>query len=78
MNDQRLPAGSRALYKTELIKPNGPWRGLDDIELRTLEWVDWHNNRRLHTACYDLPPAVYEKINYAQLTAQQTTALSTT
>ena len=33
------------LFKTELIRPRGPWRGLDDVELATLEWVDWHNNR---------------------------------
>ena len=26
----------------------GPWRGLEDLELATLEWVDWFNRRRLH------------------------------
>jgi putative transposase len=25
------------LFKTELIRPCGPWRGLDDVELATLE-----------------------------------------
>lgn len=29
------------LFKTELIRRRGPWRGLDDVELATLEWVDW-------------------------------------
>lgn len=28
------------LYKTELSRRQGPWRGLDDVEIRTLEWVD--------------------------------------
>ena len=29
------------LYKKELIWRQGPWRGLDDVEIATLEWVDW-------------------------------------
>jgi putative transposase len=36
------------LYKWELIYPNGPWTGLDDVEFATLTYVDWFNNRRLH------------------------------
>jgi putative transposase len=35
------------LYKTELIHRRGPWPGLDRVEIATLEWVDWFNNRRL-------------------------------
>jgi putative transposase len=42
--------------KTELIGR----RGLDDVELATLEWVDWDNHRRLHGACDNIPPAEYE------------------
>jgi hypothetical protein len=29
------------LFKTELIRRKGPWRGLDAVELATLERVDW-------------------------------------
>jgi putative transposase len=54
------------LFKTELIRLRGPWRGLDDVELATLEWVDWFNHRRLHTACGDIPPAEYEQQHYRQ------------
>ena len=36
------------LYKWELIYPQGPWRGLDDVEFATLDYVDWFNHRRLH------------------------------
>ena len=54
------------LFKTELIRRNGPWRGLDDVELGTLEWVDWYNHRRLHTACGDIPPVEYEQAHYRQ------------
>jgi len=35
------------LYKTELIKPRGPWRTVDQVEIATAEWVDWFNSRRL-------------------------------
>jgi len=28
------------LYKTECTKVEGPWRGVDDLELATLDWVD--------------------------------------
>jgi putative transposase len=48
------------VYKTELIRRRGPWRGLEDLELATLEWVDWYNHRRLHSACGNRPPAEYE------------------
>jgi putative transposase len=50
------------LYKTELIKRRGPWRTPDDVELATLEYVDWYDNRRLHSTIHDLPPAEYETI----------------
>jgi hypothetical protein len=29
---------------------------LEQVELATAEWVDWWNQRRLHTAIDDLPP----------------------
>ena len=35
------------LYKTEVIRPRGPWRGLEAVEFATLDWVDWFNNRRI-------------------------------
>ena len=48
------------LYKAELMHRRGPWRGLSDLELATLEWVDWFNNRRLFSAIGYVPPAEYE------------------
>ncbi len=35
------------LYKTELIRRQGPWRTVEQVELATLEYVWWWNNRRL-------------------------------
>lgn len=38
--DNALAETINGLYKTELVRNKGPWRGLDDLELATLEWVD--------------------------------------
>jgi hypothetical protein len=38
--DNALAESVIGLYKTELVRPRGPWRGLDDLELATLEWVE--------------------------------------
>ncbi|MBA2465047.1 MAG: IS3 family transposase, partial [Nocardioidaceae bacterium] len=47
-------------YKTELIRQRGPWRGLDDVEYATLEYVDWFNHRRLHGELGMVPPVEFE------------------
>ena len=36
------------------------------LELATAEWVDWWNQRRLHSADGDLPPAEYEALYHRQ------------
>ena len=46
--DNALAESTIGLYKTEFVRRRGPWRGLDDLELATLEWVDWFNRRRIH------------------------------
>ena len=53
------------LYKTELIKPRRPWKGLDDLEIATAEWVDWFNCRRPFEYCDDLTPVEAEQAHYA-------------
>ena len=62
--DNALAESFNGLYKAELIRRYGPWRGIDDVELATLEYLDWFNHRRLHGACDDMPPAEYEAIHY--------------
>jgi putative transposase len=64
--DNALAETEIGLFKTELIHRHGPWRNLDAVEIATLEWVDWHNHRRLHSACHDLTPDEYEQIPYRQ------------
>ena len=76
--DNALAETQIGLFKTEVIHRLGPWKDQDDVELAVLEWVDWHNHRRLHSACYDLTPVEYEQIYYRQHPAQQPAGVSTT
>ena len=54
--DNALAESIIGLYKTELIKPRRPWKGIEDLELATAEWVDWFNHRRPFEYCKDLTP----------------------
>ena len=58
--DNALAETIIGLYKTELIRRRGPWKGLDDVEYATLEWVDWFNHRRLLEPIGYVPPAEFE------------------
>jgi putative transposase len=64
--DNALMESQIGLYKTELIKPRGPWRSLAEVELATAEWIDWFNATRLHSAIGHLPPEEFEALYYAQ------------
>jgi putative transposase len=68
--DNALAETINGLYKTELIKPRGPWRTVDQVEFGTAEWVDWFNHRRLYEYCGDVPPAELEDAFYAHQTVQ--------
>lgn len=63
--DNAMAESIIGLFKTELIRRRGPWRGLDDVEIATLEWVDWFNNRRLFEDLGWIPPAEAESHYYA-------------
>jgi putative transposase len=58
--DNALAETIIGLYKTELIRRRGPWKGIDDLEYATLEWVDWFNHRRLLEPIGYVPPAEFE------------------
>lgn len=63
--DNALAESVNGLYKTELVYRRGPWRTFEELELATLEWVDWYNNRRIHSACGGMSPAEFERFYYA-------------
>ncbi len=54
-------------HKTQLIKPRRPWKGLDDLEIATAEWVDWFNRHRPFEYCDDLTPVEAEQAHYAHI-----------
>ena len=59
--DNALAETTIELYEAEKINREGPWRTLAEVELATLEWVDWYNYERLHSACGGSPPAEFEQ-----------------
>lgn len=63
-----------ALFKTEVIRRRGPWRGFDDVEYATLEWVAWFNQQRLLEPLGYLPPAEYEERFYGAQATQPVAA----
>jgi hypothetical protein len=74
--DNALAESTIGLYKNRVVRRQGPWRGLDDLELATLEWVDWYNHRRLDSARAHRPPAEYEA-DYARTQTTLTTTRAT-
>jgi putative transposase len=64
--DNALAEAVNALYKAELISPHGPWRTREQVELATLAWVEWWNQRRLHGALDHTPPAEHEARYYRE------------
>ncbi len=74
--DNALAESVIGLYKAELVRHRGPWRGLDDLELATLEWVDWWNHRRLLEPIANIPPAEKEADYYRQNSPAEDPALN--
>ena len=67
---QRCPRPGR-LYKAECIRTTvfheGPYKTIADVEFATAGWVDWYNNRRLHSTLGNVPPIEFEQAHYATL-----------
>ena len=72
--DNALAEAVNGLYKTELIRRQGPWRTVEQVELATLEYVWWWNNQRLHGELDMRTPIEVETEYYAD---QESTPLAT-
>jgi putative transposase len=68
--DNAMAESIIGLYKTECIKKDGPWDGVDDVELATSEWVHWYNTHRLHSSIGYVPPIEYEATYFRRLTVE--------
>jgi putative transposase len=71
--DNALAETINGLYKAELIHRRAPWKTREAVELATLEWVAWFNNRRLLEPIGYIPPAEAEANYYRQLVSQDAT-----
>jgi transposase InsO family protein len=60
--DNALAETINGLYKTEVIYKKGPWKGIEQVELATLDWVDLLNNRRLLSSLDDIHHQSKKKI----------------
>ncbi len=49
-------------FKTELIADR-VWRTQSQLELAIVAYVGWYNQRRLHSALGDVPPAEHELLH---------------
>ncbi len=67
--DNALAESVIGLYKTELIRKQGPWRSFEQLELATARWVEWYNQRRIHSSIGDVPPAEFESTYYRERAA---------
>ena len=65
--DNALAETIHGLYKAEVIHRLGPWKSVQDVEMETLEWVDWFNHKRLLGPIGNIPPAEAESLYYAAL-----------
>jgi putative transposase len=69
--DNAMAEAFNSLFKAELVRNKGPWRGIDDLELAVAEYVDWYNHRRLHGELGLMPPVEHEDQHHARAAARQ-------
>ena len=72
--DNAMAESVIGLFKTEVIRWQGPWKNIESVERATLEWVDWFNNRRLLEPIGNIPPAEFEAAYYDEVEASANVA----
>jgi putative transposase len=70
--DNAMAEAFNSLFKAELVRNKGPWRGIDDLEIAVAEYIDWYNHRRLHGELGLVPPVEYEALHQLHQPARQT------
>ena len=69
--DNAMAEAINSLFKAECIRTtvfhDGPYKSIADVEYATAGWVDWYNNRRLHSTLGNVPPTEHEQAHYAAL-----------
>ena len=62
--DNALAETTVGSFKNELIRRQGPWRDVNQVEVATAEWVAWFNTERPHEYLDDFTPEAAEKLHY--------------
>jgi putative transposase len=62
--DNALAETTVGSFKNEVIRRQGPWRDVNQVELATAEWVVWFNTERPHEYLDDFTPEAVEKLHY--------------
>jgi len=58
--DNALAETIIGLYRTEVMNQLGPWPNASAVELETLSWVEWFNNRQPLEPIGNIPPVEFE------------------
>ena len=64
--DNALAETVNGLYKTKLTKRRC-WKTINALELATLEWVHWFNQKRIMSSIGYMSPAKAEQLYYDRL-----------
>jgi len=64
--DNAMAESVIGLFKTEVVRRLGPWKGVEAVEFATLDWVAWFNNKRLLEPLGYVPPIEFEEAYYHQ------------
>jgi putative transposase len=58
--DNAMAEALNGSFKAEFVYLHGPWRTRGQFERSAIDWIDWYNTRRLHSAIGDIPPVEHE------------------
>lgn len=74
--DNAVAESQAGLFETELIRTEGPWRGVEHVELETPNRDTWVNHERPDEALDDLTPVAAEELHYAARNKLTSTGLA--
>lgn len=72
--DNALAESIIGLFKTEVINFLGPWKSTGQVEWETLNWVNWYDTERLHSAIGYITPQEAEEAFYTNMSAHDKAA----
>lgn len=67
--DNAMTEALNSLFKAELVRNLGPWKGIHDLEIAVAEYIDRYNHRRPHGAIGHITPVEAENNFYTTLPA---------